>query len=382
MLVVSIAALAIILGAQQQQEHKTVTSQSIHYFARPHLPSSHWPPAPFALRAAWLSDEMHSNTSAWQTSFSDEQQAALLQMVGSLDTLRSLSAEKCRAAAPAWLLSLTERLQHELSVDGLGVSLIRRVPIDRWSLEQSQRFFWCLGALLGQPGAQNNADDLLGNVINEFHGMDAPPLGTVRQYRTREAIDFHCDAADVVGLLCLETAMEGGESKLASSISVYNELWRRNKTLAAALFEPMLLDTRGTGGVDYFPVEPARLFNGRLSTFFHVEYFRTAHDYPNAPPLSPLHDALIRTVRDIAHDPTFALAMRFERGDIQLISNHVVLHSRAAYHDAADRRRHLLRLWLSLNQSTAAADPLRFALTLFEKGRYIFRFVRAKLNSL
>jgi len=42
--------------------------------------------------------------------------------------------------------------------------------------------------------------------------------------------------------------------------------------------------------------------------------------------------------------------MQFERGDIQLLSNHLVLHARTAYADDPDpsRRRHLLRLWLSL----------------------------------
>jgi hypothetical protein len=37
-------------------------------------------------------------------------------------------------------------------------------------------------------------------------------------------------------------------------------------------------------------------------------------------------------------------------GDIQLVSNHTVLHARTAYEDyaALTERRHLLRLWLSL----------------------------------
>jgi alpha-ketoglutarate-dependent taurine dioxygenase len=42
--------------------------------------------------------------------------------------------------------------------------------------------------------------------------------------------------------------------------------------------------------------------------------------------------------------------MQFEPGDIQLLSNHRVLHARTAYEDAPGetRGRHLLRLWLSL----------------------------------
>ena len=42
--------------------------------------------------------------------------------------------------------------------------------------------------------------------------------------------------------------------------------------------------------------------------------------------------------------------MQFEPGDIQLISNHVILHARTAYEDDPDAPRHLLRLWLSLRE--------------------------------
>jgi hypothetical protein len=42
--------------------------------------------------------------------------------------------------------------------------------------------------------------------------------------------------------------------------------------------------------------------------------------------------------------------MALAPGDLQLVSNHTVIHARTAYDDApdADGRRHLLRLWLSL----------------------------------
>jgi hypothetical protein len=42
--------------------------------------------------------------------------------------------------------------------------------------------------------------------------------------------------------------------------------------------------------------------------------------------------------------------MNFEPGDVQLISNHTVVHARTAYEDAPESERHLLRLWLSLER--------------------------------
>jgi hypothetical protein len=49
--------------------------------------------------------------------------------------------------------------------------------------------------------------------------------------------------------------------------------------------------------------------------------------------------------------------MELEPGDMQLLNNYVVLHSRTDFEDHAEpeRRRHLLRLWLSIPQSQPAA---------------------------
>jgi alpha-ketoglutarate-dependent taurine dioxygenase len=40
--------------------------------------------------------------------------------------------------------------------------------------------------------------------------------------------------------------------------------------------------------------------------------------------------------------------MQLEPGDVQLVSNHSVVHARTAYVDDPSSPRHLLRLWLSL----------------------------------
>ena len=63
--------------------------------------------------------------------------------------------------------------------------------------------FWCLGLHMGRPGAQNPQGDLLGHVRDA--GADARDA-FVRLYRTAANPAYHCDAADVVGLLCLQAA--------------------------------------------------------------------------------------------------------------------------------------------------------------------------------
>ena len=42
--------------------------------------------------------------------------------------------------------------------------------------------------------------------------------------------------------------------------------------------------------------------------------------------------------------------MEFQRGDIQLVSNHAILHARTDFEDyaEADKKRDLLRIWLNI----------------------------------
>ncbi|MEQ8193998.1 MAG: TauD/TfdA family dioxygenase, partial [Rhodospirillales bacterium] len=67
-------------------------------------------------------------------------------------------------------------------------------------------------------------------------------------------------------------------------------------------------------------------------------------------PLDAFEEKAVLAVRELAMSEEFRLDMKFERGDIQLLSNHSVLHSRNAYEDwpEPERRRRLLRLWVQL----------------------------------
>ncbi len=238
--------------------------------------------------------------------------------------------------------------RHEVS-DGRGLQVVSGVPVDAWSDEESSIFFWGLGQHLGLPGAQNRKGELLGHVRDT--GADKSNR-YVRQYLTTQNIPFHCDAADMVGLLCLKKAKSGGLSRIASSVSVYNELLRRRPDLAPRLFEPFMLDTRDeaeANGMKVLPVPPCRHAAGVLRTFWHSEYFRSSQRHEGVR-LTDVENELFDLYDEISATPEFFVDMELEPGDIQLLSNHTVIHARTDYVDHAepDRKRHLLRLWITL----------------------------------
>jgi hypothetical protein len=335
--------------------YKTVTAQALHFLLRPHTSI---PDGPVTSPAAWRGDDLRGSE-RWidRLDGSDvaEIEAALAHARRTGKPLGELVADDFP------LPSLGARLARWRAAvaEGLGVQIVKGVPVERWSTADCERLFWCVGQHLGTAGAQNREGDLLGHVRDQGLSYDDP---SVRGYKTAARLDYHCDAADAVGLLCLRTAKEGGTSRFVSSVTVWNALHSRRPDLAARLFKPIAFDTRGDGGLDFFTVPPCRFSDGVLRTFYHADYFRTAERQPGAPRLSQLDREMLDTYDDIARTPGVYVDMDFEPGDIQLLSNHTVLHSRSDYVDfeEEEKKRHLLRLWLSFARprSLRALPPL------------------------
>ena len=91
-------------------------------------------------------------------------------------------------------------------------------------------------------------------------------------------------------------------------------------------------------------------FDGaKLETFFIGWYIRNAQLADSVPKLTGAQRELLEVYEGIANDPALYLDMHFRPGDVQWLRNAFVLHKRTAYEDfpEPERKRHLLRLWLS-----------------------------------
>lgn len=231
---------------------------------------------------------------------------------------------------------------------GRGFAVIRGLPVDRYTRQQAALAFWCLGLSFGDPVSQNGLGHLLGHVTDLGDTSFDNPQN--RGYQTHDALPFHSDFCDVVALLCLHPAKTGGESLLTSSIAIHNEMLRRDPALVAALCEPVYRDRRGEipeGKAPWYR-RPVFSYNeGRLTTCWTRGYILSARRFDELPPQSDTLIAALDLFEELAHE--LAFSMDFQQGDIQVLHNHVVVHSRAHYEDWPDvaRARHLLRLWLA-----------------------------------
>ncbi len=345
---------------------RSFAEQTLHYFDRPHAGR---PSTRLTGPAAWHGSRLQSRSSEWRERLSEEE---LMEIERALDEIERTETpieeiDPARFPLPG-LAARIDGWRRQLAA-GRGFVLVSGLPVEAWGEARSALAFWGLGQHLGLPGAQNAANDLLGHVRDTGEQIDSP---NVRLYRTASDIGFHCDAADVVGLLCLRTAAEGGESRIASSVAIWNALFEEDPERAALLFEPFALDRRDEhpeGARGWLEIPPCRFdASGRLRTFHHGEYFRSVARLPEIGPLPPDRIELLDRYDAWAGSPELRLDMALEPGDMQLLSNHTVVHARTAYrdHPEPERRRHLLRLWLSLDEGaeTGALRPPTAAASL------------------
>ena len=332
--------------------YRSLILQTLHYLSRPH---ERVPREAIESAAAWRADELGDE--GWRESFDAAEIGEVERAIAVAQATGRAMADLGREDFPLPRLERRIDRWREVLARGRGVVIISGLPAQRWPQSDLELFFWGLGLHLGIPGAQNPQGDLLGHVRDQ----GVAPGATVRQYRTNEAIDAHCDAADVVGLLCVRAAKQGGLSRLASSVTVYNEILARRPDLVDVLYDWFQLDTRSEGGLDILPVIPCRYAGGQLRTFFHGEYYRSAPARRGGRPLTPEQIEVLDLYNEILAEPGVMLEMHLSPGDIQLVSNHTIVHSRTAYedHDDPALRRHLLRLWLSLEEDRSVRWRLR-----------------------
>ena len=322
------------------------------------------PRTPVTSQAAWRAADV-ADPAPWTVELTDAERRELIDAARAAATA-GIPIERLRREDVS-LPTLGRRAQEwsEALDVGRGFLLLRRFPLagpetglDDHDVELA---YMVLGLHLGTPVGQDAEASLLGHVRDEGVERVDP---SVRFYRTNARQDFHTDGSDLVGLLCLHGAVSGGESRIASSAAVYNEMLRLRPDLVEVLYQPLCWDRNDEqppGEDPYFELPAITDVNGAPRVFYIGWYIRDAQRHPQVPRLTEAQLEAMDLLERIANDPAFHVEMDFQPGDVQFLNNARILHAREAYTDGddPDERRHLLRLWLTAHHFASVEDFLR-----------------------
>ncbi len=246
--------------------------------------------------------------------------------------------------------------------DGGGFAVLRGLPTEL-PPHQLEQLVLTLGRALGRLMPQNPAGQLLTHVSDRGGGAAS------RGYLSREALAFHSDTSDVLALYCVRGAARGGETALVSSLRVLREL--------AALDAADVLEGLRAGFAYGYPEDAARpvgdapaaertpipVFSevgGKVSCRYLRAFIELA-ERQGGPPLSPAQRRVLDRFDALTSQPALQHRLSLRPGDLLLVNNYTVLHSRTAFEDSDEEseRRLLLRLWLNVPEFRPLIPALR-----------------------
>lgn len=318
--------------------------------------------------AAWMGNELSEQTS-WIYHLSQAEINELDEAIKFLVSSNKSISEITREDFPLNVLANGIAKWSEALDTGLGFVLVRGFPSENYSVEENSLAYWLIGRHLGEPISQNSDGEMLVSIRDTGANPNDP---NTRLYKTRAEQDFHTDAADIIGLLCLQKSKSGGASRIVSSVSVYNEIVRQRPDLAPLLFEDFYWHLHGQhlpNQPPYFKLPICAIKNGHFRLFYLGWYIRKAQELEGVPKLSAEQNEVLELLESIANNPNFYLDMSFEKGDMQFLKNSVILHKRTSYEDFSEpeKKRHLLRLWLVERNFADGDEVLRQGIQKKEK---------------
>ena len=235
--------------------------------------------------------------------------------------------------------------------DGVGFSVLDRLPMEEYAIETLVEVYWVLGQCIGRPVAQK----WNGQMIYDVSDTGQEYSYGVRGSHTKVELNFHTDNAfarmvpDYVGLLCRQPAKSGGVSRFCSLYSVHERMREQYPKQLSRLYQPMLFDRQKEHSQGAAPVCLAPYFswrNGRLFARANASLIRKGYEVTGESMDSMLAEAL-DAIDEVCAAPDLWYEAPLERGQIQYLNNHEVGHYRSAFedHDDPKAKRHLYRLW-------------------------------------
>lgn len=319
-------------------------------------------PPPVTDASAWYGRDMAADPS-WAVPFTPAMREEVLRAAAAMRARGLQAPDFTRADFPLPLTGPLLAGAMEQVLRGRGFALLRGLPVAGQDEATAKAMYWGIGLHLGTPVTQNRAGDLVATITDL--GLDVSQLN-VKPSLTNAEQRPHTDPGDVVALLCVHGAKSGGVSRIASTTTIYNEISAHHPEYLEVLHRGFHHDLRGDAsdaapfGCTPRPVPVYRRCGGVLSCVFNASTIKDAQRrMGTAIPATEM--AAVDRVVELARSDALRLDMEFQPGDVQLLNNYTTVHWRTAFtdHPEPERRRRLLRLWLSVE----AARPLDPAMT-------------------
>lgn len=232
---------------------------------------------------------------------------------------------------------------------GTGFAVLRGMPREGATADEFGLMTWAIGLHTGVARPQGKASQYMSQVRDAGVTYRS---GKGRGYSSNADLDFHTDSADIVLLTCYNVAREGGMSMVTSSVTAHNVLAAERPDLVELLHQPHYFSRQQEQAPDEAPFYPCPIYDfaeGVLCSKWNRNRLTSAQAIEGVPALSEKDREALAVLDAVLRRPGLMYSMYLRPGDMQILNNHVTLHSRTEFVDWDDdeKKRTLYRLWLA-----------------------------------
>ena len=254
-----------------------------------------------------------------------------------------------------------ERARHDLE-EKYGLFLFKGLPVRDRDLKDLHLMHAGIASHAGVPRPQT----VFGELVQDIRDTGQAPLIERRGSKHNRALPFHNDPSDAITFLCIHPAQSGGLSLYASSVAIHNAMLGKNPRHVHTLYGDLMhsyqeylfvrtgANRRFLPRKRYYPMPAFTSEQGKFACKYSRFYIDQAQEFPEVPRLTAAQREALEAFEAEMQDPKWHYSMQYEAGDLMFINNYVCFHARTAFADGAlaeNRRRHLLRIWLSMPNS-------------------------------
>ena len=247
------------------------------------------------------------------------------------------------------------------ALHGKGLAIVRGLPREDLSHDEFRLLSWAIGLRAGVARPQGLASQYIAAVRDI--GTDYRAANG-RGYSSNAKLDFHVDVADLTTLTCYNKAKSGGQSMISSGVTAQNYLIKERPDLAEIAYQYFYFSRQNEQASDETSFYGLPLFeeeDGNLFCNWNRNRVQSAQNLEGVPKLSEAQKETMDVLDEILTRPELMYTMYLEPGDMQVLNNHTMFHSRTDYTDfeSESEKRCLYRLWLAPPDSIKLPESWR-----------------------
>ncbi len=242
--------------------------------------------------------------------------------------------------------------KRDILINGCGFFVINGSKFSEFSYDEMNSILKIISKIIGELLEQNKDHEK----VVEIKDLGKTMKAGSRYHHTKEGGSYHTDGCHIyhnfphyVGLVCINPAKSGGESKFASSYTLHNQLLEE-KNLLKILYEKFHIDKRNENKINESPTQYEPIFqyeNNNLVFRYQRELIEAGYKKMNQSLTNIQKDALNALDRALANE-NFAVAYLMNPYDMMFSNNKWLIHDRNSFEDfdEENKKRVLLRTWI------------------------------------